>query len=434
MTIVFLIIGIALGGLVCWLYLKSKPHPAEKERSELTRQIAVLSERSETLEREKTQLGQQLDAGRLQAQTLTADIARSQALLKAEQENYEKLQRDSDEMREQLRREFENLANKILEDKTEKFTKLNQTNLNDILTPLKTKLAEFEQKVDSTYRSEAAERNSLRGEIKNLVELNQQLSKEATNLSRALKGDAKQQGNWGELILEKVLEYSGLRKGEEYKTQESFASENGRQRPDVIVYLPDNKHLIIDSKVSLTAYDRCISAETDEERATALADHISSVRSHIKGLAEKSYQNINGLNQPDFVLLFMPIESSFGLAVQADNDLFSFAWEKKIVIVSPSTLLATLRTISSIWKQERQTRNALDIADRAGKMYDKFVGFMDDLVSVGKKMDDAKKGYEGAMNKLTTGSGNLVRQSEQLKEMGAKATKALPGPLLERAE
>jgi DNA recombination protein RmuC len=309
-----------------------------------------------------------------------------------------------------------------------------QQAIQELVTPLQTKIRDFEQKVDEVYRTEAAERNSLRGEIKNLVELNQQISKEASNLAMALKGDTKKQGNWGELILEKVLEFSGLRKGDEYKLQVSQQDEDGRrQQPDAIIYLPENKHIIVDAKVSLIAYDRFVSAQTEEERSLALLEHIASVKNHIKLLSDKKYQTLPDLDSPDFTLLFMPIESSFGLAVQADNELFAYAWDRKIVIVSPSTLLATLRTISSIWKQERQTKNALEIADRAGKMYDKFVGFVDDLVSVGKKMDEAKTAYGGAMNKLSSGTGNLVRQSEQLKEMGAKATKQLPGTLLDRA-
>jgi DNA recombination protein RmuC len=434
MVILYLILGIAIGFALCWFYLKSKP-VATDGSAELQTQIAVQAERVQALERDKAELSAKLQTAALQAQTLTADLARTQTMLRSEEESYEKLQRDSDEMREQLRREFENLANRILEEKTDKFTKLNQSNLTDILNPLQIKLREFEQKVDQVYRTEAAERNSLRGEIKNLVDLNQQISKEASNLARALKGDTKKQGNWGELILEKVLEFSGLRKDIEYKMQVSISDADGRRlQPDAIVYLPDSKHIVVDAKVSLVAYERYIASVTDEERDICLADHISSVKSHIKNLSDKNYSSLSDLDAPDFTLLFMPIESSFGLAIQADNELFNYAWERKIVIVSPSTLLATLRTIASIWKQERQTKNAIEIADRAGKMYDKFVGFMEDLVAVGKKMDEAKKGYEGAMNKLTSGTGNLVRQSEQLKELGAKATKQIQPSLLDRSE
>ncbi|HWF44440.1 MAG TPA: DNA recombination protein RmuC [Candidatus Kapabacteria bacterium] len=379
---------------------------------------------------------------------LLAENAKLHATLEAEQNKFEQLQL----ARKELANQFEKISNDVLTSNRESFLSLaeqklgqyqqlakgdlekRQQAIDELITPLRTKIKDFELKVDEVYRTEAAERNSLRGEIKNLVELNQQISKEASNLVLALKGDTKKQGNWGELICEKVLEFSGLRKGIEYKIQESHQDDDGRRRqPDVIVYLPDNKHIIIDSKVSLVAYDRYISAETDDERSTALLEHITSVKRHVKELSDKDYSSLPTLDSPDFTLLFMPIESSFGLAIQADNELFAYAWDRKIIIVSPSTLLATLRTISSIWKQERQTKNALDIADRAGKMYDKFVGFIEDLIAVGKKMGEAKGSYDDAMKKLSSGSGNLVRQSEQLKDMGAKATKQLPAQLLDRA-
>jgi DNA recombination protein RmuC len=426
MLIVYLVIGLVLGFALAFFYFKSKGDPNAAAIQEAEKQKAILADRVQMFEREKRDLDAKLEAAKSRSETLFADLARTQEMLRAAEENHEKLSQD----REQLKLEF----GKIFEEKTAKFTSLNKETLDTILSPLHQRIKEFHEKVDTTYNTEAKERNTLRGEIMQLVRRSEEIGEVANNLAKALKGDTKQQGNWGELILEKVLEFSGLRKGEEYKVQESFTGEDGRQRPDVIVYLPDNKHIIIDSKVSLTAYERCISAEAEEERIRSLKDHIASVRAHIKGLSERSYTSIDVLNQPDFILLFMPIESSFGLAIQADNDLFNFAWEKKIVIVSPSTLLATLRTIASVWKQERQTRNAIEIADRAGKLYDKFVGFTEDLVNVGKQMDLAKKTYESAMNKLATGSGNLVRQAEQMKELGAKATKALPQNLLDRSE
>ena len=288
--------------------------------------------------------------------------------------------------------------------------------------------------MDDTYKAEASERNSLKGEIKALVTLNKQISEEANNLAKALKGDSKKQGNWGEIILEKVLERSGLQKGSEYEMQVSMTSEDGKRvQPDAIIYLPDKKHIVIDAKVSLVAYEAFVNAPTDEEREKNLQAHVISVKNHIKGLSEKNYQALGQLNTPDFVLLFMPIESSFSLAVQADNELFNYAWERKIVIVSPSTLLATLRTIASIWKQERQTRNAIEIAKQSGELYDKFVGFLTDLVEVGKKMDATKKSYEEAMNKFSTGKGNLIRRAETIKELGAKTTKDIPQPLIERS-
>ncbi len=401
MEIVLLIIGLIAGVLIGWLLGKSKQTPDSSNNKviDLTRELATQTEINKGL-------GEKL---------------------RTQKEEVDKLQKT-------FTSEFENLANKILEDKSKKFTEQNKTNLENILNPLKENIAKFEKKVDDTYKAESSERNSLKGEIKMLMTLNKQISEEANNLARALKGDSKKQGSWGEIILEKVLERSGLQKGIEYDMQVSLNSEEGRRfQPDVIVKLPDNKHIIIDSKVSLVAYEAFTSAQTDEEREKNLQAHILSVKTHIKGLSEKNYPGLNGLNSPDFVLLFMPIESSFSLAVQADNELFNYAWERKIVIVSPSTLLATLRTISSIWKQERQTRNALEIAKQSGDLYDKFVGFVNDLVEVGKKMNSAKESYEEAMKKLSSGKGNLIRRAETIKELGAKTTKDIPQSLLERA-
>ncbi len=475
MIVVFAMIAFLAGSLSYIFVLTSKRRTAERDlRSERERSAALesLTKRIPELEVERQRLNDKIqvlgeDRSRLSGmadripfleKTLEGAQRRNEELraakesleaeLKAEHSNFERLK----DAREELSNQFEAISKRVLTTNSDSFLTLAQQSLGkyqeaakgdlekrqqaiqELVTPLQTKIRDFEQKVDEVYRTEAAERNSLRGEIKNLVELNQQISKEASNLAMALKGDTKKQGNWGELILEKVLEFSGLRKGEEYKLQVSQQDEDGkRQQPDAIIYLPENKHIIVDAKVSLVAYDRFVSAQSEEERSLALLEHIASVKNHIKLLSDKKYQSLPELDSPDFTLLFMPIESSFGLAIQADNELFAYAWDRKIVIVSPSTLLATLRTISSIWKQERQTKNALEIADRAGKMYDKFVGFIDDMISVGKKMDDAKTSYSGAMNKLSTGAGNLVRQSEQLKEMGAKATKQLPGTLLDRA-
>ena len=389
-----------------------------------------------------------IEGAQRQIQDLRGSKDSLEAELRSERDNFDKLKH----ARLELANEFEKISNAVLSTNRESFLSLAQAKLGqyqeaakgdlekrqqaiqEMVTPLQTKIKDFELKVDEVYRTEAAERNSLRGEIKNLVELNQKISKEASNLALALKGDTKKQGNWGELILEKVLEYSGLRKGEEYRMQVNMQGEDGQRLiPDAIIFLPEKKHILIDAKVSLVAYDRYVSSQTDEERSVAVLEHIASVKRHIKELSDKKYPSLPDLDSPDFTLLFMPIESSFGLAIQADNELFGYAWDRKIVIVSPSTLLATLRTISSIWKQERQTKNALDIADRAGKMYDKFVGFVDDLLIVGKRMSDAKSGYDEAMKKLSSGPGNLVRQSEQLKEMGAKATKQLSASLLDRA-
>jgi DNA recombination protein RmuC len=338
-------------------------------------------------------------------------------------------------LQQKFTKDFELVANKILEEKTQKFTDQNRQSLDVILNPLKEKIKDFEDKVQKVYDTEAAERNMLKGEIKQLMSLNQQMHVDTQNLTKALKGDTKTQGNWGEFILENILEKSGLVKDSEYKTQASITTEDGkRYQPDVLINLPDGKCLIIDSKVSLVAYERFVSSDDDAVRLLAVKEHVQSLRNHIKGLSDKNYQNLYGVKSLDFVLLFMPIEPAFALAVQNDAQLFNDAFERNIVIVSPSTLLATLRTVANIWRQEYQNKNAVDIANKAGDMYDKFVGFVDDLISLGNKMRDSQKAYESAMNKLHQGTGNLVKRSEDLKKLGAKASKSLPPALLERAD
>lgn len=364
----------------------------------------------------------------------------SSSLASSHQENEylnSRLKEQKDEL-EQLNqkfsKEFENLANRILDEKSQKFTEQNKANLDVILNPLKERIKEFEQKVEKTYKTDSDERVTLKTEIKNLIDLNKQLSEEANHLALALKGDNKQQGNWGEMVLEKILERSGLTEGTEYRTQFTATNADGDKiKPDVVIFLPDNKHIIVDSKVSLVAYNACVNATDETERLKFLKAHIESLRNHVKLLSEKNYQTATGLASPDFVLLFVPIESSFSLAVQGDAELFNYAWDRKIVIVSPSTLLATLRTIASIWKQERQTRNALDIADEGGKLYDKFVAFVDDLIKVGNGIKKTQTDYEDAMKKLHEGTGNLVRRAEKMKELGAKTSKQLPHSLVERA-
>ena len=265
------------------------------------------------------------------------------------------------------------------------------------------------------------ERTELGAELKHIQELNQKLSVEANNLTKALKGDVQKQGRWGEMILEKILESSGLEKDKHFRTQDSFTLSDGRrQRPDAVVYLPENKHIIIDSKVSLVAYEKYVNSDNEEEKKQFLKEHIASVRTHIKELADKDYINSLGLENPEYILMFVPIEASLGLTVSNDNQIFTEAWDKRVVIVSPSTLIATLMTVNSIWKQTMQTENALLIADRGGKLYEKFIGFVDDLKAVGVSIEKANKEYEKAMSKLSEGSGNLVRQAEMLKELGQK--------------
>jgi len=343
-------------------------------------------------------------------------------------EKIEEQKKETKELQKRLTTEFENIAGRILKNRSDEFSVTNTKALNELLHPLKERIVSFEKKVDETYDKELRDRISLREEVKKLTELNTRVSVEANNLTKALKGDVKKQGNWGEIILERVLERSGLVRGQEYEREEVVeGADKSVQRPDVIVHLPDNKHIVIDSKVSLVAYERYINAETDEIQAIAIKEHIASIRSHVKLLSDKNYFNATQLNSPDFVLMFIPVEASFSIAVQADADLFSFAWDKKIVIVSPTTLLATLRTISSIWKQENQTRNAQEIARLSGTLYDKFIGFAEDMSKIKLNIDKASGAYDDALRKMKDGNGNIIRTAEKIKELGAKTgNKSLP--------
>jgi len=337
-----------------------------------------------------------------------------------------------EQIQKRLTVEFENVAHKILKEHSAEFTTLNQKNIGEILIPLKEKIVTFEKKVEESYEKSLRDQTDMKVELKKLQELNHKISDDAQNLTNALKGDVKKQGNWGEVVLERVLERSGLTLGREFEREVVDENSDGKQiRPDVIIHLPDKKHLIVDSKVSLVAYERLVNETSDELRGQHLSDHLKSLRSHIKMLSDKHYPTAKNLNSPDFVLLFLPIESSFSTAIQEDQELFNYAWDNKVVIVSPSTLLATLRTVASIWKQENQTKNALEIASLGASLYDKFVNFVQDLEKVGKGIETAQSNYNNALNKLHTGKGNLVRTSEKLKDLGIKTQKALPDNLIE---
>jgi DNA recombination protein RmuC len=334
---------------------------------------------------------------------------------------------EMEDVQKKLITEFENLANKILKQNTLEFTASNQKNIDELLKPLKEKLGTFEKMVSDTYEKGLKDQTDLKAELKKLYELNNRISEEAHNLTRALKGDVKKQGNWGEMVLERVLERSGLSRGREYEMQVSTTNAEGsRIQPDVVVFLPDKKHLIVDSKVSLVAYEKYVNAITDEDRAQFMKEHLLSIKTHIRGLSEKHYHTSPDLNTPDFVLLFVAIESSFSMAIQADQELFNYAWDNKVVMVSPSTLLATLRTIESMWKQEYHARNAQEIARRSGEMLDKFVGFVEDMEKVGKGIDGARDTWSNALNKLSTGRGNLISKATFLKELGVTTKKSLP--------
>ncbi|QIE60772.1 DNA recombination protein RmuC [Rasiella rasia] len=357
----------------------------------------------------------------------------------AEFDNLEQKNREQkaevEKLQEKFTKEFENLANKILDEKSSKFTKQNKDNIDIILKPLQEKIEKFEKKVDDTHKESIDRHAMLRQQIIGLKELNEQMSIEATNLTKALKGDSKIQGNWGELVLEKVLEKSGLEKDREYFVQNSFTTAEGKRvLPDVVIHLPDNKRMVIDSKVSLVAYERYVNEEDEVLRDQALKEHLISLKRHVDQLSSKNYQDLYEMESPDFVLLFVPIEPAFAIAINKDNTIYNKAFEQNIIIVTPSTLLATLRTIDTMWTNEKQQRNAIEISRQAGALYDKFEGLIKDLTGVGKKLDDAKGDYAAAMNKLFEGRGNLITSVEKLKKMGAKAKKSLPEKIIKRAE
>ena len=364
---------------------------------------------------------------------LDAQRAALSAELKEQQDSHQQRLSDLQGSRDELRAQFAELAGKIFDEREQRFAETSQQQLGQLLDPLKERIQSFEKRVEESYQQEARERFSLGKELERLQQLNQRLGDEATNLTRALKGQ-KTQGNWGELVLERVLEHAGLEKGREYQTQVSLKSADGeRFQPDVLIQLPGDKQVVVDAKVSLTAYQQYIAAEDDASRQLSLKQHVLSLRSHLKGLSLKDYQRLEGLHSLDFVLLFVPIEAAFAAALQGDPGLFQEAYAQHIVIVSPTTLLATLRVIDSLWKQERQSQNAREIAERAGWLYDKFVLFIQDLDELGNRLQQVDKAYAAARNKLCEGRGNLVSRSEQLKLLGARASKSLPADLLERA-
>lgn len=393
--------------------------------------IAVLEERLaarlaeiDTLQSRQANLEDEAKANSEANTRYREQISQLQAVLEQERKVTQEKLALLEQSREQMTLEFKNIANEILEDKSRKFTASNRESIGEILKPLNEKIQLFEKKVDDSYNLESKERHSLTKEIQSLKELNARISEDAINLTNALKGENKTQGTWGEVILETILEKSGLVKGREYDTQVSLKAESGaRVQPDVVVHLPENKKVIIDSKVSLKSYEAYCSADDPEQRKKYLDLHVQSIQSHVKGLSNKEYQNLLGLNSLDFVLLFLPIEAAFSVAIQANSELFSTAFDKNIILVGPSTLLATLRTIQNIWRYEQQSQNAVEIATAAGALYDKFVAFAGDLEEIGTRLESTQKSYDKAHNKLTSGKGNLVVRIEKLKQLGAKASK-----------
>jgi len=438
MEIIYLSCIIILFSVVIWLLYKQRTVVSKvqyevlrQENEGLKIELAKSQQRESSIVEQHRLSQVSLENEREVRMQLDRALENSSAHLQAQQEKLAEQKEEIAAIKQQFNLEFQQIANAILEDKTRKFSESSQKNLGLILDPLKEKIKLFEEKVDKTYQQESAERNVLKGVVEQLMQQSQQITNEANNLTRALKGDAKKQGNWGEVILERVLERSGLAKDQEYRLQQSFQEVGGRKIPDAIIDLPDQKHLVIDSKVSLVAYERWVNAETEEELNIFTRQHVASLESHIRDLSAKNYQQLYAINSPDFVLLFVPIESALSLAIRQKPELFSDAWDRKVVIVSPSTLLATLRTIASIWKQERQNRNVLEIAREAGLLYDKFVGFIQDMQQLQAHLDKASLKHEDAFKKLTSGPGNMIKKIENLKLLGARANKQIDAKFLE---
>ena len=418
MEVVIFIVGVVFGGGLIFFF----------SRKINEKGTDALHAKLEDSDNQQASLESELNLEREKVLDLERELAKAGA-------NNENLQRRFVEESKLMETRFENLANKILEEKSKKFTDQNKSNINDLLGPLRERINTFEQKVEKSNKDSIEWNATLKEQITALKESNLQITKEAENLTKALKGDSKVQGDWGELQLERLLEKAGLEKEVHFTTQSAIRDDDGNlKRPDFIINLPDDKHLIIDSKVSLTAYERFAGEEDDEKSATYLKQHLASIREMVKDLSEKNYQDLYGLNAPDYVMMFIPVEPAFHLAVQNDDSLYNFALEKNIILVTTSTLLAVMRTVAYIWRQDKQTKHVLEIARVGGTLYDKFEGFTQDLIKVGNSIESSRKSYQDAMGKLTDGKGNLVSQTERLKELGAKAKKSINQKLLDRAE
>ncbi len=439
-----IVIGFAAGAVIAWLLARQRAVSTQTADAEVLAQsrieIATLTERAASRAAEASDLQTRLDAAVAETTRLRDELARARegqasltTELKEEREQTAEKLALLQEAREALTTQFKTLANDILEEKSKRFSEQNRGELDLLLKPLGEKLQAFEKKIEDTYIAEAKDRHSLADEVRKLQAANIQISQDTLNLTRALKGESKTRGNWGEVILERVLERSGLVKGREYVTQATMEGEDGKLRPDVVVNLPENKHIVIDSKVSLVAYDRYYSTEDEGERALALKEHVGALRRHVSDLFTKRYQSRTEVNAPDFVAMFVPIEPAFNLAAGHDESLYLDAFEKKVVILTPSTLLAMLTTVATLWQRESQTRNAIEIARQSGALYDQFVRFVESLREVGKKIGDAQRAYETAEKQLSSGRGNLVKRSEDIRKLGAKAEKRLPQEVVEDA-
>lgn len=424
LTIFMLILAFIVICLI--LFYSMKGTNAEKEATIQRLEEQLLFTKNE-LDQERTLLKESKEQ--------LNELANDNSTLSA---NFHNLRERYDEMMEnesKSHERFELLANKILEEKTQKFDLQHKEGIKEILNPLKERINRFEEKVDLSNKESITRHSALYSQINQLKELNNQITKETTNLTKALKGDNKIQGNWGEIILESILQKSGLEKDREYFVQPTYKNEDGKAiRPDIVINLPDDKKIIVDSKVSLKSYDSFISSEDDADQKLALKGLSLSVKSHIDGLASKNYHDIYSIASPDFILMFIPIDTAFTAALSYNPELYNYAFDKNIVIVTSSTLLATLKTVDSMWRNEKQQKNALEIAEQAGKMYDKFSNLVEDLIKIGERIDLTKNVYEDSMRKLTTGKGNLVSRAEKMKKLGAKANKTVRQSLVERSE
>ena len=413
--IIFLIIGLIIGGVSAFFIAKSK---FGSGNSFLNQQL----QKNES----------ELSAERDKVLKLNSELSAINSDYKNLQERLAEQKSEIEELQNKFTKEFENLANKILAEKSETFTKQNKENLDQILKPLGERIKDFEKKVEEVYVNDSKDRSGLSEQLKTLFELNQKMTKEAANLTNALKGETKTQGNWGEFVLENLLENSGLVKDREYFVQESIKTDDGRRlQPDIIVKLPEDRSVIIDSKVTLVAYEKFNSSEDKEEKERALKEHILSIKNHYKDLSSKNYHNLYGIDSLDFVFMFLPIEPAWSLAFQSDNGLFQEAFERKIAIVSPTMLLINLKMIASLWRRENQNKNAIEIARLSGALHDKFVNFVNDLQAIGDRIKQSQDSYEDAMKKLKTGRGNLISSSDKIRKLGAKASKNLPQSLIE---
>lgn len=426
MNIWYVIIALVLGGVIGYLLMLLKS-------SGLKTSILLSQENLHQAKERVASLETEVMNERQQVVSLKTTLASVESDLKHLRQEMENKQQEFLDLQEKAALQFKNLANEIFEDKSRRFTEQNKMNLQDLLKPFSEQISDFKKSVNEAHKDTITGNSSLKTQLENLSKLNQKMTVEAENLTRALKGDKQVQGAWGEMILETILEKSGLVRDREYQVQESFNTEDGRLRPDVIVHLPNQKMIIIDSKVSLNAYSSYVNAPNEEERTAGLKAHLLAIRQHLKRLSDKNYaKNISDTNL-DFIIMFIPIEPAYMMAMQNDPLLYEEALEKRVVFVCPTLLIPTLQMIKNLWKQEYQSRNVIDIATKAGEMYDKFVGFTVDLMAVGKSMESAKSNYEDAMRKLSSGTGNLVKRSDELKKLGAKASKEILPKLVERA-